>query len=159
MSKPTLVCGHLSLKSSTGNSHQAFKELESDRERAKALEEAERERRREEETRIARKRVLIVRLKDVFESDFLSADEVLAADPDAELVSAEEYDELKTSFVRDWATRELRQPLDSEQAAAVAATSGNIQVVARAGSGKTRTLVTRAIFLQKWNYPEVTDNF
>jgi hypothetical protein len=26
VSKPTLVCGHLPLKSSTGNSHQAFKE-------------------------------------------------------------------------------------------------------------------------------------
>lgn len=39
--------------------------------------------------------------------------------------------------------------LDLEQSAAVAATKGDIQVVARAGSGKTRTLVTRAIFLLK----------
>lgn len=126
-----------------------LKELDSAREQAKALEDAKRQRRREEEARVARKRALVARLEDVFESDFLSADGVLAADPDAELLSVDEYDELKTSFVRDWAARELRQPLDSEQAAAVAAASGDIQVVARAGSGKTRTLVTRAIFLQK----------
>ncbi len=126
-----------------------LKELESDRERAKALEEAERERRRAEEARIVRKRALVARLAAVFESDFLSTDGVLAADPDAELLSADEYAELKASFVRGWAMRKLGQPLDPEQAAAVAATVGDVQVVARAGSGKTRTLVTRAIFLQK----------
>ena len=31
----------------------------------------------------------------------------------------------------------------------VAASGGDIEVVARAGAGKTRTLVTRALFLQK----------
>jgi DNA helicase-4 len=36
---------------------------------------------------------------------------------------------------------------DDEQAAAVAAVHGHIQVVARAGSGKTATLVNRAFFL------------
>lgn len=125
-----------------------LKELDSDRERAEALEETERKRRREEEARIARKEALVARLKDVFESDFLSADEAFAADPDADMLG-DEYQELKTRFVRNWSARELQQPLDSEQAAAIAATVGDIQVVARAGSGKTRTLVTRAIFLQK----------
>ncbi len=67
----------------------------------------------------------------------------------AVLVTDNDYDELKKSFVREWANRELHQTLDSDQAASVAATEGDIQVVARAGSGKTRTLVTRAIFLQK----------
>ncbi len=94
-----------------------------------------------------RKRALALRTMAVFDSDFLSADAVFAADPDATLGSSEEYDELKTFFVRCWATRELPQPLDDEQAAAVAATSGDVQVVARAGSGKTRTLVARVIFL------------
>ncbi len=118
--------------------------------------EAELERNRREQERCeaekvwrARKKALVARLEDVFESDFLSADEVLAAEPDAELISGDKYDELKTKFVRHWADRKLSEDLDSEQAAAVAATSGNVQVVARAGSGKTKTLVTRAIFLQK----------
>ncbi|PLS83123.1 MAG: DNA helicase UvrD, partial [Actinobacteria bacterium] len=126
--------------------------------RQKALvREAELERNRREQqerceaekARQAREKALVARLEDVFESDFLSADAIFAADPDAELVGDEEYGELKTSFVRRWAERELGQDLDLEQAAAVAATSGDVQVVARAGSGKTRTLVTRTIFLQK----------
>ncbi len=107
------------------------------------------ERRKEEIAWIVRKRALALRVMDALDSDFLFADAVFAADPDAALGSSEEFDELKTFFVRCWATRELPQPLDDEQAAAVAATSGDVQVVARAGSGKTRTLVARAIFLQK----------
>ncbi len=103
----------------------------------------------EDLTQMARKRALITRLKDAFHSDFLSADRVFAADPDAELLSREEYDELKSRFVQEWANRELGLALDSEQAVAIASTGGNIQVLARAGSGKTRTLVTRAIFLQR----------
>lgn len=131
-------------------------DLVSDRARAEAQRESERRedeeraRRKEaEEAQIARKRALVARLKALFESDYLSADGVLAADPDAELVTGEEYGKLKSEFVQDWTSRNLRQPLDSEQASAVAASGGDIQVVARAGSGKTRTLVTRAIFLQK----------
>lgn len=126
-----------------------LKELDSDRERAEALRKAERERLRAEEAQIARKRALATRLEGVFESDFLSADEALAGNPDAGLITVSEYEERKTNFVRDWADRELGQSLDAEQAAAVAVTSGDVQVVARAGSGKTRTLVTRAVFLQK----------
>lgn len=38
---------------------------------------------------------------------------------------------------------------DDEQAAAIGAVEGHVQVVARAGSGKTSTLVNRALFLQK----------
>lgn len=133
-----------------------LRELASDRERAKIQSEANRHRaeerarqKEEEEARRAAKRPLISRIKDSFESDFLAADGVLAADPDAKLVSSDEYDELKTRFVRDWADKELRQPLDFEQATAIAATGGDMLVMARAGSGKTRTLVTRALFLQK----------
>jgi DNA helicase IV len=131
-------------------------DLASDREWAEALRESKRredeERARQkkvEEAQIARKRALVARLKGRFESDYLSADGVLAADPDAELVIGAEYSALKSEFVQDWASRNLDQPLDSEQANAVAACGGDIQVAARAGSGKTRTLVARAIFLQK----------
>ena len=45
---------------------------------------------------------------------------------------------------------ELEAPKpDPEQAAAIGAVEGNVQVVARAGSGKTATLVNRAVFLQQ----------
>jgi DNA helicase-4 len=97
---------------------------------------------------IARKKALVARIEDAFKLNFLSADEVLAADPDAALISGWEYAELKRQFVGDWAEM-VQLLLDPEQAAAIAATKGDIQVVARAGSGKTRTLISRAIFLQQ----------
>src|SRR5690606_37992194 len=58
-----------------------------------------------------------------------------------------EQEKLKISFVREWSCRQLKISLDEEQAAAVGSLPGDIQVVARAGSGKTRVLITRAIFL------------
>lgn len=117
---------------------------------SKRREDEERARRKAtEEAQIARKSALVARLKERFEVDYLSADGVLAADSDAGLITDEEYSKLKTDFVQDWASRNLGQSLDSEQASAVAASGGDILVVARAGSGKTTTLVTRAIFLQK----------
>lgn len=85
----------------------------------------------------------------VFESNFLSADELLKDDPDRERLASKDYNEIKALFIQEWAKRELDETLDSQQAAAVGAISGDVLVVARAGSGKTRTLVTRAIFLQK----------
>ncbi len=133
-----------------------LKELISDRQRAEQRKEVELERKQQEEQRrqveaerLARKRGLLARIEAAFISNFLSADAVRAADPDAELLDEREYGEIKSYFVRDWATRELSLTLDEEQAAAVAATGCDIQVTARAGSGKTRTLVTRAFFLQK----------
>jgi DNA helicase-4 len=73
----------------------------------------------------------------------------MAADEDAELVSGPEYQSMKAHFVRRWAERELGQHLDDEQALAVGTFGGDVRVIARAGSGKTRTLVTRAMFLVK----------
>ena len=87
-------------------------------------------------------------LNDIFERDFLAADSWFLKEGPA-LIDRGEYDRLKAEFVSDWAKRELGTKLDSEQAAAVATVNGNVLVAARAGSGKTRTLVTRAIFLQK----------
>jgi DNA helicase IV len=57
----------------------------------------------------------------------------------------------KAKFIEDWAN-EQKLHLDLEQAAAVAETIGNTLVVARAGSGKTRTIITRALFLIKHCY-------
>ena len=93
-------------------------------------------------------RPLIGRLNEAFERDYLSADNALASDCDTALLDEHGYNRLKTEFVRNWAKRELPEPpLDREQAAAVGATRGDVLVTARAGSGKTQTLVARAIFL------------
>ncbi|WP_341527263.1 UvrD-helicase domain-containing protein [Nostoc sp. UHCC 0302] len=51
--------------------------------------------------------------------------------------------------MQSWVQTNLNTSPDLEQAAAIGAVKGHIQVVARAGSGKTSTLVNRALFLQK----------
>ena len=130
--------------------------LSSDQAREMERKEAER-RAAEERARIeaiakqqaARKKALLLRTREALASDFLSADKRVTIDPDVELLNPNEYNELKQRFVQDWALRRNLQPLDPEQAAAVATIESDVQVIARAGSGKTRTLTTRAIFLQK----------
>jgi DNA helicase-4 len=107
---------------------------ERDREEARLREEARREQ--------------LLRLEAAIAADFLGADEVFAA-LTPKIVTAAEFEKLKSSFVQAWAERELHESLDEEQAAAVATIGGDVKVVARAGSGKTRTLTTRVIFLQK----------
>jgi len=106
-----------------------------------------------EENLRQKKQALIDRINSVFNSDFLAADNYWKSDPDSKLLSDTEYRQQKAKFTQNWAKREkLPSPnidLDIEQAAAVAAYGGDIQIIARAGSGKTGTLVTRALFLQK----------
>ncbi len=68
----------------------------------------------------------------------------------------DDFTKEKLSFVRSWIAEntpkekdEKNSVPDDEQIAAIAAVHGNIQVVARAGSGKTSTLVNRTLFLMK----------
>lgn len=64
----------------------------------------------------------------------------------SDLVSEDEFNDLRRKFVREWVGDDPDWCLDDEQADAVAELGLHIQVTARAGSGKTRTLVARAIF-------------
>lgn len=91
---------------------------------------------------------MLGRLSEALESDFLTAHQVLLADPSRDLLRAGEFEDLRTAFVQKWAERGA-VPLDGDQAAAVGAVGSDAKVIARAGSGKTRTLTTRAIFLQQ----------
>jgi len=129
-----------------------LKEFALERRRLEAEQQREREarerRRREEDVR-SRKQAFVAKANSQFESAFLDADEILTSDPDYTLLSDAEHLTLKSQFVQAWASRELKTVLDLQQAAAVSAVSGDILVVARAGAGKTQTLVTRALFLQK----------
>ncbi len=112
-------------------------------------EQLEEQRGRDEELRHRRARAIRERLILSFDQDFLAADAVYQQDPDREVLTPDEYLAAKAQFVQTWASRALSQGLDDEQAAAVAALGSDVLVTARAGSGKTRTLVTRAIFLIK----------
>ena len=111
--------------------------------------EAARRRREEERLEAAaqeRRRSFLARLEHSFEHAFLEADARRASDADGALISDVEYDDLKARFVQRWARSALGLKLDADQAAAVSSVGTDTQVVARAGSGKTRTLVARALF-------------
>lgn len=98
-----------------------------------------------------RKRDFIRSVSLALEDDFLGAVEFRRTDRDSALLTLEEYEQLKIEFVQQWEGRTLdpEHGLDPQQASAVGAVGGDIEVVARAGSGKTHTLVARALFLQK----------
>jgi DNA helicase-4 len=127
-----------------------------DEEEAAAREEADRAAREIEEHAFAVERAtterhhrLTRRLSAAFEANFLRAADVFAADPDRELIGHQGFHDLRGQFVRDWTARELGDMLDDDQSQAVAAVDGNLLVRARAGSGKTRVLVDRGMFLIK----------
>ena len=104
---------------------------------------------REDADRRRRAAAVRDRMKTHLQLDFLAVDQAHLVDPDSELLSSQELDDLKRDFARNWVNHELGYALDDEQATAVATFGGDLRVTARAGSGKTRTLVTRAIFLMK----------
>ncbi|MDR2688512.1 MAG: UvrD-helicase domain-containing protein [Azoarcus sp.] len=135
---------------------------EAKRERKEAevrkAEEAERERIRQDHLRKeieARKRELLTGIDQKLQQDFLMAEEFFRSQ-ESGLVSDKEFEFRKLDFVRKWFTDRAAKSannqsiiLDDEQLAAIAAVNGHVQVVARAGSGKTATLVNRALFLME----------
>ncbi|MEH2011088.1 UvrD-helicase domain-containing protein [Nostoc sp.] len=92
--------------------------------------------------------ILLKSLKEYFEKDFLNVDTFYQTQC-KEFIYLKNYKAEKLSYVQSWVQTNLNTSPDLEQAAAIGAVEGHIQVVARAGSGKTSTLVNRALFLQK----------
>ena len=122
--------------------------------------EEERGRLRQEEQRSREVQVqrdaLLKEIHRRFHSDFLGTDSFFQESCTA-LITKEIYKQDKISFVKSWivkntpssAIRGGQRVPDDEQAAAIAAVNGHVEVVARAGSGKTITLVNRVLFLLK----------
>ncbi len=114
--------------------------------------------RREEERKRARAPAapepepLLAEIEQRLQHDFLSTDAFYDSIPSG-ILSREEYEATKIAFVRRWFDQTTNNrtnrkfQLDDEQIGAIAAVNGNVQVVARAGSGKTATLVNRTLFL------------
>ena len=102
-------------------------------------------------------------IDQILASGYLRADELVESYLDGYCMHSSDtedirqtYRGLKVSFVKEWLARNAMdaktqnsQNIDDEQASAIAAVNGHIQVVARAGSGKTCTLVNRTLFLLK----------
>ena len=124
---------------------------------AQNREEEARERLRQEQIRKQaeeRRTSILLELRRRFNSDFLSATPYFF-ETCADILTEQEFESEKFSFVKSWTKantpiKNSRQELpDDEQIAAISAVHGHIQVVARAGSGKTTTLVNRTLFLLK----------
>lgn len=124
--------------------------------RIKAEEEArraeeERRKRAEAKLKLEREKLRKQALDEfiaLVESDFLNARKIIEAKyPD--VLSAKDIESKLIYFIQNWVKELGRQLPDPEQALAIASVDGDIQVVARAGSGKTTTIVNRALFLQK----------
>lgn len=91
---------------------------------------------------------LLAVVRKLFSDDFLRADSFFKASCSG-FIPNDEYEKEKAIFVQDWVKKETGTKLDMEQASAVGSVHGNTKVIARAGSGKTTTIVNRALFLQK----------
>ena len=118
-----------------------------EQERLLAKQRAKEERIKEERRQLEKAKAL-ASLRDWFENKYLEAD-VLYEKQYSGIIPRKEYEVEKTRFVQSWIKGQTETDLDGEQSAAIASYGMHIQVIARAGSGKTTTLVNRAIFLQR----------
>jgi DNA helicase-4 len=124
---------------------------ERERQEVLRLQEEEREREKEEKQRQedeARRNEFIPILRKALNDDFLNADSFFKENANGR-ISQKEYEGEKAFFVQRWIKNLVNSDLDLEQSAAIASVQDHIQVIARAGSGKTATIVNRALFLQK----------
>ncbi|WP_156939556.1 UvrD-helicase domain-containing protein [Desulfocurvus vexinensis] len=114
------------------------------------MERAERERSEEEARKIikAKKMKWLRQFSHLLQDDYISAISFLA-EKDSNVVSDDEANKIIVHFVQQWVKKETGVKLDSQQSLAVGQAGCDVQVVARAGSGKTLTVVSRALFLQK----------
>lgn len=87
-------------------------------------------------------------INSLFQINYIEADRLYIAQY-RNLVSFDLYKVKKKEFVQSWVEKYLDNKPDLEQSTAIAEVNSHVQLVARAGSGKTSTLVNRAIFLQR----------
>lgn len=90
---------------------------------------------------------LITNLRQQLDLGFLKADAFYSLNRDR--ITTSEYDSLKSPFIKDWIKSQIGTVPDNEQSVAIGETIHHTQVIARAGSGKTSTIVNRAYFLQR----------
>ena len=93
-----------------------------------------------------RKEKAIAQIREKFEHDFLHADQFYKKNLSS-ILSNHEYEKEKIRFVQGWISQKTSMYPDGNQAKAIGEIHRNIQLVSRAGSGKTSTIINRALFL------------
>lgn len=120
----------------------------------KKREDEDREHRRQEDARRQREASrlsYLLEIRNRLRHDYLGTEHYYR-EVCSSFVSKREFDFEKIQFIKNWSSdlnTERRELPDDDQCKSIAAVHGHVQVVARAGSGKTSTLVNRAFFLQK----------
>ena len=142
----------------TNNSHKVIDELNRIPEIVDSFRQAQREKAAgQRQAQIAaeqfeRKKIsALEKIKSVLQTDYTNVDQYFATHC-AEYLSENDLDREKIALVKEWFTNRRNSSsiaIDDDQARAIGAISFNIQVTARAGSGKTSTIVNRALFLQE----------
>lgn len=100
-----------------------------------------------------RKNTLKSDIETAMERDFLTARAWWVSNDSTGLLTQPEYDSLAAGFAASWCEHNLTTSNgdpwipDEEQAHAIASVDGHALVAARAGSGKTATMVARSAFL------------
>ncbi len=95
-----------------------------------------------------KKNLLLLDLDKILMTSFIEAN-VFYYHELQSYISQHEYNAKKQNFVQSWIKSHLNNNADLEQSIAIGSVNSHVQLIARAGSGKTSTLVNRAIFLQK----------
>lgn len=97
----------------------------------------------------------LAQIRVVFQTNFIQSDEIFKS-IESRFFTSQDYENEKVAFIQKWFEGSMvvvegmaAQSPDLEQALAIATVAGHVQVVARAGSGKTETVANRAVFLQK----------
>ena len=127
---------------------ERLRKIREEQERKKR--ELEAKKRAEQAALKAKKDELIAQINSAFESDYFSAESYFRANNAEKLLSDAEFIQLQEEFIKRWFAQNTpagEYPPDIEQGAAIGGTKNNIEVVARAGSGKTTTIVNRFRFL------------
>ena len=128
----------------------ALQELKEKKEREETQARLQLEEEKKKSELLAKKEDLTKRICAIFETDYINSAEILLRINSDKLLSDWELNSLKESFLADWFsvhTLDSQKWPDKHQLAAIGALQKNIEVVARAGSGKTTTIVNRFFFL------------
>ena len=129
--------------------HEASKKIETEnRQKEEERVYLEQEKRIKKQNYDAARKVPIEILTNLFKSDFLKSRQIWHDKMSTQL-SEVEFNELSAQFVVSWFEKQGWQKPDQEQALCIADVWDNVQVIARAGSGKTATTVNRTAFLVK----------
>lgn len=78
---------------------------------------------------------------------FLEAEQIYRKEIDPKVLPLDEFFNIRDQFVQSWLAERTPFKPDMNQVRAIGATGRDALVVARAGSGKTSTLVSRTLFL------------